>query len=328
MAAGDIRPLRATKFAVDAEGVAVITLSRPKALNALNGALNSELIQHFERCDTDSAVKAVVLTGDPASVTASGSVIFCAGADLGGGKEKPKAEAAPDQSGSSSSSSSSSDGGDGGGVWSQDTISSHRDGGGVLTLAIHRCRKPVIAAINGTAVGGGITPSLAADVRIVSQDAKIGFVFARRGIVPEAASSYFLPKLVGPSKALEWCLTGRVFRAPEAEGTGLFNYVLPMEEVLPKAMEIAREIVRNCSPSSLTLTKYMLWKQLEGSSPEEAHLLDSRLLQWSFNQPDSVEGVPNYSPIAPTAISRLRHAGVQRMDLNALRYGCAVPYVQ
>lgn len=273
--------LRATKFELDHDGVAVVTLSRPEALNALNGALNGELIRHFERCDTDTAVKAVVLTGDPASVTASGSTIFCAGADLGGGKKK---ETAAQETTS----------GGGGGVWSQDTISSHRDGGGVLTLAIHRCRKPVIAAINGTAVGGGITPSLAADVRIVSRDAKVGFVFARRGIVPEAASSYFLPKLVGPSKALEWCLTGRVFQSTEADGTGLFNYIVPQEDVLPKAMEIAREIVRNCSPSSLTLTKFMIWKQLEGSSPEEAHLLDSRLLQWSFNQPDSVEGVQSF----------------------------------
>ena len=128
----------------------------------------------------------------------------------------------------------------------------------------------------------------------MASDAKIGFVFARRGIVPEAASSYFLPKLVGPTKALEWCLTGRVFPAAEAQGTGLFNYLLPEAQVLPKALEIAKEIVDNCSPSSLTLTKFMLWKQLEASSPEEAHLLDSRLLQWSFNQPDSREGVKSF----------------------------------
>jgi len=164
----------------------------------------------------------------------------------------------------------------------------------MLALAINRCRKPVVAAINGTAVGGGITPTLACDLRVVADDAQIGFVFARRGIVPEASSSYFLPKLVGITKAMEWCLSGRVFPAREAEATGLFNYILPREEVYPKALELAGEIAQSCSPSSVTLTKFMLWKQLDSSSPEAAHLLDSRLLQWSFKQPDSVEGVQSF----------------------------------
>jgi len=279
--------LKATKFEVSPTGVATIMLSRPKALNALNGDLNRELVRHFGFCDKSPDIKVVVLTGDPASITSSGRTIFCAGADLSPPKSKPsRPHEAPAVEGASERATAS--------PWSNDSIASHRDGGGVLALTINRCRKPVIAAINGTAVGGGLTPTLACDLRIVADDAQIGFVFARRGIVPEAASSYFLPKLVGVTKAMEWCLSGRVFPAREAHGTGLFNYILPQEEVYPKAMELAAEIAESCSPSSVTLTKFMLWKQLDGSSPEAAHLLDSRLLQWSFKQPDSVEGVQSF----------------------------------
>lgn len=175
-------------------------------------------MRHFNFCDKSNDVKCIVLTGDPDSVTSSGKTIFCAGADLGGGKKAADV---------SSDGPEKMDNNSGGGVWAQDSISSHRDGGGVLALTINRCRKPVIAAVNGTAVGGGITPTLACDIRIFADDARIGFVFARRGIVPEAASSYYLPKLVGISKAMEWCLTGEVFPATDADGTGLYNYILP-----------------------------------------------------------------------------------------------------
>lgn len=275
-------------------------LSRPKALNALNGALMSELVKLFSFCDSSSKVKVVILTGDPASKTPAGSTIFCAGADLGGGKAE-KGESGKDAKQQDSGKQAKQDDGGKGGPWSKDTIADHRDGGGVLSLAINRCRKPVIAAVNGTAIGGGLTPTLAADIRIFARDARIGFVFARRGIVPEAASSYFLPKLVGITKAMEWCLSGRVFSATEAEGTGLFNHLLPSEEVLPKALELAEEMATNCSPSSLTMLKFMLWKQLDNSSPEAAHLLESRLLQWSFNQPDSTEGVQSFLQKRPPA---------------------------
>jgi enoyl-CoA hydratase/carnithine racemase len=173
-------------------------------------------------------------------------------------------------------------------------VAAHRDGGGVLSVAISRCRKPVIAAINGTAVGGGVTPTLACDMRVVSADAKIGFVFARRGIVPEGCSSYYLTRLVGIGQANEWVMTGRLFKATEAAGTGLFNYILPRSEVVGKAHALAREIVDNCSPSSVTLSKFMLAKQLDVSSPEEALLLESRLLSWAFRQPDAKEGTVSF----------------------------------
>ena len=276
--------LKATKFEILSGGIAVVTLDRPSALNSLSAELNWEVEHHFKYCDLASDVRAVVLTGNPESKTSRGQTIFCAGADLA--PEDGRAAFAGDKA----SSRAARDGEPA----KPSRAATHRDSGGLLSLTINRCRKPVIAAINGTAVGGGLSPTLAADIRVVSESARLGFVFARRGIVPEAACGYFLPKLVGVALALEWCMTGRVFPAIEAEGTGLFNHLVPEEEVMPKALEIAREIVENCSPSSVTLTKAMLWKQLDNSSPEQAHLLDSRLLQWSFNQPDSEEGVKSF----------------------------------
>jgi enoyl-CoA hydratase/carnithine racemase len=220
--------LKATKFELLPGGIAVVTLDRPSALNSLSAALNFEVEHHFKWCDLASEVRAVLLTGNPESKTRRGQTIFCAGADLapedgGGAFSGDKRSSAPASEGEAAKPS---------------PAATHRDGGGLLSLAINRCRKPVIAAINGTAVGGGLSPTLAADIRIVSDSAQLGFVFARRGIVPEAACGYFLPKLVGISKALEWCMTGRVFAATEAEGTGLFNHLLPEEEVLPKALEV------------------------------------------------------------------------------------------
>lgn len=275
--------LEATTFEILTGGIAIVTLDRPSALNSLSADLVSEVEHHFKYCDLANDVRVVILTGNPESKTSRGQTIFCAGADLapkdGAAFAGDKASSRPAGEGEPAKPS---------------PAATHRDGGGLLSLAINRCRKPVIAAINGTAVGGGLTPTLAADVRIVSESASLGFVFARRGIVPEAACGYFLPKLVGIGLALEWCMTGRVFPAAEAQGSGLFNHLVPEDDVMPKAMEIATEIVDNCSPSSITLTKAMLWKQLDNSSPEQAHLLDSRLLQWSFNQPDSEEGVKSF----------------------------------
>ncbi len=275
--------LKATKFEILTGGIAVVTLDRPSALNSLSAALCWEVEHHFKYCDLATDVRAVILTGNPESKTSRGQTIFCAGADLapadGVAFAGDKASSHPAGEGEPAKPS---------------PAATHRDGGGLLSLAINRCRKPVIAAINGTAVGGGLSPTLAADIRIVSESASLGFVFARRGIVPEAACGYFLPKLVGVAVALEWCMTGRVFPAAEAQGTGLFNYLVPEEQVMPKALEIATEIVEHCSPSSVTLTKAMLWKQLDNSSPEQGHLLDSRLLQWCFNQPDAAEGVKSF----------------------------------
>jgi enoyl-CoA hydratase/carnithine racemase len=173
-------------------------------------------------------------------------------------------------------------------------ISEHRDGGGQVALAIFRCRKPVIAAINGHAVGVGITMTLPMDIRIVAEDAKIGFVFARRGVVPEACSSWFLPRIVGISKATEWIYTGRVFRAAEEAASGLFNYVVPQEQVFKKAMTIAREIAEHTSPVSVALSKALLWHGFAEDDPQSVHLIDSRCFYWMGHQKDSREGVESF----------------------------------
>jgi enoyl-CoA hydratase/carnithine racemase len=173
-------------------------------------------------------------------------------------------------------------------------IGEHRDGGGQISLAVFRCRKPVIAAINGHAVGVGITMTLPMDIRIVSEDAKIGFVFTRRGVVPEACSSWFLPRIVGISKAAEWIYTGRVFRASEEAKSGLFNHVVAEGQVLDKAMTIAGEIAQNTSAVSVALSKALLWHGHVESDPQSVHLIDSRCFYWSGGQEDSYEGVQSF----------------------------------
>ena len=199
--------------------------------------MRNELLALFQEADGDDAVRAVVVTGQGRA--------FCAGAEsFRRGSSFEKAQT-PGQA----------------------AISRHRDGGGQVSLAIFNCRKPVIAAINGPAVGVGITMTLPMDIRIAAEDAKIGFVFTRRGVVPEACSSWFLPRIVGISKAAELVLTGRVFRAAEESHSGFFNYVLPREQVLPKALSIAREIADHTSAVSVTLSKALLWHGLaEGRS--------------------------------------------------------------
>jgi enoyl-CoA hydratase/carnithine racemase len=240
--------------------VATITLYRPDRLNAYTGVMRDELVDVFGAADKDDGVRAVVVTGAGRA--------FCAGADLG----------------------------EGGGTFNHpsDRLADYRDGGGRVTLAIYRCRKPVIAAINGPAVGIGITMTLAMDIRVVAEDAKIGFVFARRGIVPEAASSWFLPRIVGISKATELVYTGRVFRAVDEARSGLFNYVLPPEKVLPKALELAHEIADNTSATSIALSKALLWHGLSDPDPQTAHLRDSKCIYWAGMQKDAYEGVTSF----------------------------------
>jgi enoyl-CoA hydratase/carnithine racemase len=182
-------------------------------------------------------------------------------------------------------------------------ISEHRDGGGQVALAIFRCRKPVIAAINGHAVGVGITMTLPMDMRIVSEEARIGFVFTRRGVVPEACSSWFLPRIVGASKAAEWIYTGRVFRASEEAASGLFNYVVPRDKVLDKAMMIAREIAENTSAVSVALSKALLWHGLAEGDPQSVHLIDSRCFYWMGHQQDTREGVESFLEKRPPKFS-------------------------
>jgi enoyl-CoA hydratase/carnithine racemase len=255
--------LKQTRYEVEA-GIARITLARPGSLNAFTTRMMSELLEIFAAVDRDDGVRAAVVTGEGRA--------FCAGADLSGG------------GGTFDSAVAGADVG----------VSGHRDGGGQVALAIFACRKPVIAAINGPAVGVGITMTLPMDVRVAAEDAKIGFVFARRGIVPEACSSWFLPRIVGIAKAAELCLTGRVFRAAEERGSGLFNHVVPRDEVLPQAMSIAREIAENTSAVSCALSRALLWHGLGESDPQSAHIVDSKCIHWAGRNADAYEGVQSF----------------------------------
>jgi enoyl-CoA hydratase/carnithine racemase len=251
-------------------GVATITLNRPDRLNAYTTVMRDELVRVFGEADRDDAVRAVVVTGAGRA--------FCAGADLSGS---------------------------GGATFDHASIrlADYRDGGGRVSLAVHRCRKPVIAAINGPAVGVGITMTLPMDMRVVAEDAKIGFVFARRGIVPEACSSWFLPRIVGIAKATELVYTGRVFRAADEARSGLFNYVLPAERVLEKATELAREIAEGTSATSVALSKALLWHGLGDPSPELAHLNDSKCIYWAGMQKDAYEGVSSFLEKRPPSFT-------------------------
>jgi len=248
-----------------ANGIATVTLYRPEQMNAFTSTMALELIEVFAEADRDDAVRVVVVTG--------AGKAFCAGADL--------------SYGASTFDISKREG-------KEIPISQHRDRGGKVALAIFNCRKPVIGAINGHAVGIGITMTLPMDIRIAAADAKIGFVFARRGVVPEACSSWFLPRIVGISKAAELVYTGRVFRAEEEVTSGLFNYVLPREEVLPKAMAIAAEIVEKAAPVSLALSKAMLWHGLSEQDPQSVHLVESRCFYWCGRRKDAIEGVQSF----------------------------------
>lgn len=244
--------------------VATIELHRPDRLNAFTGTMMRELIAAFDLIDADDGVSAVIVTG-------SGRA-FCAGADLGGG------------GGTFAGPELSEDGGDG----------VRRDGGGTVSLRIFDCTKPVIAAINGPAVGVGITMTLPMDVRMASTDAKMGFVFVRRGIVPEACSSWFLPRIVGISRAQEWVATGRVFGAEEALAGGLVRSLHAPDRLLDDARALAREIADNAAPVSVALARRMLWRMLGAAHPMEAHRADSRGMQVRGRSADAAEGVTSF----------------------------------
>jgi len=243
--------------------IMTITLDRPESLNSFNIAMLRELHDAFDRADSDDDVRVVIVTGAGRA--------FCAGADLSGGAESFDHESVTGSVGSPSG--------------------EVRDGGGILTLRIFRCLKPVIAAINGPAVGVGATMTLPMDIRMASTDAKFGFVFAARGIVPEAASSWFLPRIVGISKAAEWCFTSRVFRAPEALDAGLVRSLHAPDELLPAARELASEIVANSAPVSVALSRMMLWRMMGASHPMDAHRVDSRAVNYTGGTPDAREGI-------------------------------------
>ena len=261
-----------------ADSVATITLSRPERMNAFTDVMMREVIDAFDRVDADDDVRVVVVTG-------AGERAFCAGADLGGGGETFSK----------------------GGSDIQTAVGVPRDGGGMVSLRIFDCKKPVIGAINGAAVGVGVTMTLPMDIRLASDNARFGFVFARRGIVPEACSSWFLPRLVGISTAAEWCYSGLVFPATEALERGLVRSVHAPEDLLPAAYELAREIADNTAPVSVALTRQMLWRMLGADHPMEAHRVDSRGIQSRGASADSKEGVESFlekrQPAYPVKVS-------------------------
>ncbi len=261
------------------EGILTITLHRPDRMNAFTGEMMKEMVAAFDIADTDDAVRAVIVTG-------SGGRAFCAGADLGAGDDTFDYTKRPErlEEGSPLRADGSVD-------YSHPGV---RDSGGRLTLRIFNCKKPVIGAINGAAVGIGATMQLPMDFRLASTTARFGFVFARRGIVPEAASSWFLPRLVGISQALEWCYSGRVFGAEEALAGGLVRSLHAPEDLLPAARALAKELTAESAPVSIALTRQMMWRMLGAGHPMEAHKIDSRAI-WSRGQSgDAKEGVKSF----------------------------------
>lgn len=262
------------------DGIATITLNRPEKMNAFTGVMMQEMIDAFNRTDADDSVRAVIVTG-------AGERAFCAGADLtpeGGKGPFSSDEAVTDLS-----------------------DPRVRDSGGLLTLRIYQSKKPVIGAINGAAVGIGVTMQLPMDMRLASTTARFGLVFARRGIVPEAASSWFLPRIVGMPQALEWCMTGRVFPAEEALKGGLVRSLHEPADLLPAAYALAREIADNTSAVSVAMTRAMLWRNAAAPHPMAAHQVDSRAIYTLSRGADAQEGIASFlekrAPRYPARVS-------------------------
>ena len=263
-----------------ADGIATITLNRPDKMNAYTRTMGQEIIAAMDDIDADDAVRAVIFTG-------SGERAFCAGADLtpeGGGHVFSDPSEVDDLS-----------------------DPKVRDGGGLLTLRLFESKKPLISACNGVAVGVGATMQLAMDIRLASETARYGFVFARRGIVPEAASSWFLPRLVGIQQALEWCYTGRIFDAAEAKAGGLVRSVHAPGELLAAAQTLAREIADNTSAVSVAMTRAMMWRLMSADHPMEAHKIDSRAIYRLSRGADAKEGIASFlekrAPAYPGRVS-------------------------
>ncbi|MEN0135798.1 MAG: crotonase/enoyl-CoA hydratase family protein [Rhodococcus sp. (in: high G+C Gram-positive bacteria)] len=243
-----------------ADGIATITLNRPDQLNAFTTTMENELIAAYDQLDADDAVRAIVLTGAGRA--------FCAGADLSAGADTFGQWQGEDESG--------------------DT---RRDGGGRVVLRMFESRKPIIAAINGPAVGVGITMTLAADFRLAADDARIGFVFNRRGIVPESCSTWFLPRLVPLQTALDWVYSGRVFPASEALDAGLVYKLFPRESLLDEAYALARSLTEHSAPVSVALSRQMMWRALGAEHPMIAHRVETRGINVRGIGPDAKEGI-------------------------------------
>lgn len=239
--------------------ILTITLCREN-MNAFNREMLTELLHVFDEADKDDHIRAIIFTGDGKA--------FCAGADLGRGESSFKNTDTP--------------------------TNEFRDGGGILSLRVYELKKPIIAAINGAAVGVGATMTLPMDIRIASTKAKIGFVFARRGITPEACSGWFLPRVVGISRAAELVYTGKIVPAEEALNIGLVSRVVEPEDLLSTAREIAKEIAENTSAISVTLSRQLLWKMMGANHPRESHLIESKMIQWTGQQEDVREGIHSF----------------------------------
>lgn len=265
------------------DGIATITLNRPDKLNAFNTQMMKDLIAAFDATDADDDVRVVIVTGAGRA--------FCAGADLSSGAETFNYDARSEADNAA-----------------RRVEGAQRDGGGLLTLRIFESLKPVISACNGPAVGVGVTMQLAMDIRLASDAARYGFVFARRGLNPEAASSWFLPHLVGVQTALEWCYTGRIFPAQEAHERGLVRSLHTPDDLLPAAKALAREIADNTAPVSIAITRQLIWRMAGAAHPMEAHRADSRGIQARGKSGDAREGVSSFlekrAPKYPDKISK------------------------
>lgn len=259
------------------EGIATITLNRPAKLNAFQSVMRDEMVAAFDLTDASDDVRAVVVTGAGRA--------FCAGADLSGGGFETAGRTAP---------------------------TPLPDSGGMVTMRVYRSRKPVIAAINGPAVGIGATMSLPMDVRLASSAARVAFPFVRRGIVPDGAASWFLPRVVGISTAAEWLYTGRMIEAPELVRAGLARTVLPPDELLPAARALAREFAE-AAPVSVAMTRQLLWRMLGAADPMEAHIAESRALHVRTRSADAAEGVGAFLAKRPARFPM--RVSEQRLDL-------------
>jgi len=251
------------------DNILTITLNRPERLNAFNGQMSSEIHNALDRADADDNVKAIIFTGAGRG--------FCAGADLSSGSETFDYES------------------DGRGI--------HPDGGGVLTLRLFECLKPVISACNGPAVGVGATMQCAMDIRMASDKARYGFVFSKRGIVPEACSSWFLPRCVGINTALEWAYSGRIFDAQEALEKRFVRSVHKENDLMPAARDLAHEFAEQTSSVSVTMIRHMMWKMLGADHPMEAHKIDSRGVYFTGKSEDAHEGVQSFLEKRPAEFS-------------------------
>lgn len=252
--------------------ILTITLNRPEKLNAFTPVMMNEMIDALDRADADDEVRAIIVTGEGRA--------FCAGADLSSGADTFNHKGEKDKS-------------------VEEQV--RRDGGGLLTLRIYECLKPIISACNGPAVGIGATMQCAMDIRLASEDARYGFVFAKRGIVPEACSSWFLPRIVGIAQALEWTYAGRIFDAAEAKDKGLVRSVHSSNDLMPAARALATEFADQTSAISVTLIRQMMWKMLGADHPMEAHKIDSRGVYYTGQSPEAAEGVMSFLEKRPAS---------------------------